>query len=349
MKRNRYLLRICVIIVLTAAVSCIIPMRLKNSGGSASHGMEGNAAAFAPNATPTPTPTLMPTKTPSPTPTSTPTPTPTPTPIQYKMDFGAELYSPHILLLRLSDGMDLIYKVGNSVQKVYPASITKIMTALVALEYLEDLGERITLSGGMFAYLEEEKASIAGYRAGEQVPALDLLYGLLLPSGAECGIGLAEYIAGSEEKFVELMNIKAWRLGMSNTRFCNTSGLHDYGHYTCTKDIAVLLRCAIQNDTLRTILCTAEYVTQPTNLRSEGLHLKNTMFNAIDDPIFLHGQILGGKTGFTDEAGQCLASFAEVYGEVFMLITCGAQGRQVRQQWHVEDALAIYGAIVLND
>jgi len=222
------------------------------------------------------------------------------------------------------------------------------MTAIVVLENIADLGTPINLNREMYAYLKEESASVAGFLPNETVSAEDLLYGLLLPSGAECAIGLAEYIAGSEKDFVKLMNEKAWLIGMTHTRFANTTGLHNIAHFSTLEDIAVLLTYALKNDTFYEIFTTAQHTSQPTNLHPEGLTVTSTLFFRTESLAFEGGQILGGKTGFTDEAGQCLASLAEINDELFVLITCGAQRENARQQLHIDDALAVYSAIAAS-
>lgn len=131
----------------------------------------------------------------------------------------------------------------NSEEKIYPASLTKMMTAIVAIENLPDLKVKIKLTNSTFQGLYKADASMAGFQPGEQVRAIDLLYGVMLPSGAECCIGLADQIAGSEQNFVKIMNQKAADLGMKNTHFENATGLHNVNHYTTVKDLAISKLC----------------------------------------------------------------------------------------------------------
>ena len=112
----------------------------------------------------------------------------------------------------------------NSRDKIYPASLTKIMTAIVAIENTEDLEERITLPYEIFPPLYAKNASMAGFQPGEEVSLKDLLYGIMLPSGAECCIGFARWVAGSEEQFVSLMNDKGQRVGNETNTFCKFNG-----------------------------------------------------------------------------------------------------------------------------
>ena len=230
----------------------------------------------------------------------------------------------------------------NGDQQMYPASMTKIMTAIVAIEELGDLDQEITLTNEMVAGLAEQNAMQAGFQPGETVRAIDLLYGVLLPSGAECCIALADTVAGSEEAFVELMNKKAAKLGMDNTHFCDTTGLHDPNHYSTARDIAVLLKYAIKNDTFREIIESPWYSTPGTNVHPDGITFYSTMLKNLSDTTVTDGQILGGKTGYTSEAGHCLASFAEIDGLEYILVTGGAAGTGIP---HINDAVTIYNRL----
>ena len=166
------------------------------------------------------------------------------------------------------------------------------------------------LPNSMFQKLFKADASMAGFKPDEKVRAIDLLYGVMLPSGAECCIGLADHIAGSEQKFVELMNLKAVALGMNNTHFTNSTGLQDDNHYTTVKDLSILLSYALQNTTFRDIFTASRYSITPTNKHPNGITFQNTMFKNITNPVVDGGKILGGKTEYTVEAGLCLASLA---------------------------------------
>lgn len=239
----------------------------------------------------------------------------------------------------------------NGEQTMYPASMTKIMTAIVAIEELDSLDREITLTDETFAGLYERDATQAGFQPDETVQAIDLLYGVMLPSGAECCIALADDIAGSEEGFVELMNQKAEKLGMDGTHFCDSTGLHDPDHYSTAKDIAVLLKYAIRNDTFREIIESPYHSTAATNIHPDGITFYSSMFNNLPDPSVTGGKILGGKTGFTNDAGLCLASFAEIDGTEYILVTAGAFSAGTP---HITDAVTIYNrlgeaALALHD
>lgn len=253
-----------------------------------------------------------------------------------------KLNSPNAILIRLKDHTILMQK--NSEKKIYPASLTKIMTAIVAIDNLPDLQEKIKLPNSMFQELYKSDASMAGFLPGEQVRAIDLLYGAMLPSGAECCIGLADQIAGSEQDFVKMMNQKAADLGMKNTHFENATGLHNENHYT-VKDLAILLSYSLQNDTFREIFTSSRHSTQPTNKHPDRITFYSTMFEKLSDPSILGGTILGGKTGYTDEAGLCLASLAREGKQEYILITAGAKGNHKSEQYNITDALAVYNSL----
>lgn len=254
-----------------------------------------------------------------------------------------KLNSPNAILISLEDNSVLMQK--SSGEKIYPASLTKMMTAIVAIENLPDLKVKIKLANTMFRELYKEDASMAGFKPGEQVGAIDLLYGVMLPSGAECCIGLADHIAGSEREFVKLMNQKAAELDMDNTHFENSTGLHNENHYTTVKDMTVLLSYALKNDTFRKIFTSFRYSSQPTNMRPAGITFYSTMFKELSKQNLIGGEILGGKTGYTDEAGLCLASLAKVGNQEYILVSAGARGDHRSEQYNITDAIAVYSSI----
>lgn len=183
---------------------------------------------------------------------------------------------------------------------------------------------------------------MAGFKPGEVVAIRDLLYGALLPSGAECCETLARLVSGTEADFVALMNQKAAELGMTSTHFCNPTGLHDPEHVSTVRDISTLLREAVRNETFRKILTTERYTIQPTNLHPKGFTVTNTLLRELNGDEIRTGKILGGKTGYTSEAGLCLASIAEVKEKEYLLVTAGALGNHETEQYHIEDAIKTY-------
>lgn len=253
------------------------------------------------------------------------------------------LNSPYAILIRLNE--QIILKQKNSEEKIYPASLTKMVTAIVAIENLPNLQKEIKLTNSTFEGLYEANAAMAGFQPGEKVRAIDLLYGVLLPSGAESCIGLADQIAGSEQDFVRMLNKKAADLGMNNTHFTNAIGLHNENHYTTVKDLAILLSYALQNDTFRKVFTSSRYSTQSTNSHPDGITIYSTMFEELSNPSITGGEILGGKTGYTDEAGLCLASLAKVGKQEYLLITAGAKGDHYSEQYNITDAFTVYNSL----
>ncbi|MBG9453209.1 D-Ala-D-Ala carboxypeptidase [Lysinibacillus sphaericus] len=255
-------------------------------------------------------------------------------------NLDVNLHSSNAILVNLDTKMILLDK--GSDEMIYPASLTKIMTVLVAIENIPNLQEKILLPKSIFKDLYEENATMAGFLPNEEVTAEDLLYGTMLPSGADASIGLADYIAGSERKFVKLMNEKAKQLGMKNTHFKNTTGLHHPDHYTSVKDISILLQYALTNKTFRDIYTAEKYSIKSTNLHPEGMTVSSRMFKNLDANEKMRGEIIGGKTGYTEQAGLCLASLATINGEEYILVTVGAEGDSRTEQFNITDALAVY-------
>lgn len=252
-------------------------------------------------------------------------------------------YSPYAILVDLDSGT--VLKEKNSTDRIYPASLTKIMTAILAIENTEDLEEIVQLPDEIFPPLYAQNASMAGFQPGEEVRLKDLLYGVLIPSGAECCLAFADRISGSEEEFVSLMNDKAQELGMKNTHFTNSTGLHDPEHYSTVEDISILLQYALKNEYFRDVFTSSRYSTLPSEQHPEGFTFHSTMFKYMDSTEVTGGEILGGKTGYTEEAGLCLASLAQVNGKEYILVTAKANGTHQTEQFHILDAINVYSQI----
>ena len=250
------------------------------------------------------------------------------------------LVSPYAILVDADSGEAVAEKKADV--SIYPASMTKVMTALLALEANPDLEQPVTLPEDIFPELRAEGASMAGFRPGETATVRDLLYGALLPSGAECCEALAREVSGSEEVFVEQMNQKAAELGMCSTHFCNPTGLHDPEHVSTVRDMARLLRAAMQNENFRAILSARTYTVPATDLHPEGFTMTSTFWSELGDTSLRKGKFLGGKTGYTSAAGLCLASTAQVKGKQYILVTAGAQGNHDTEPYHIEDAVRVY-------
>ncbi len=227
------------------------------------------------------------------------------------------------IVIRLSDKAIIAERDAN--KKIYPASTLKIMTLLTAAEHIKDLNDTFTMTYEITDPLYVADASVAGFLNGEKVTMTDLLYGMILPSGADSAIALAVKIAGSEKAFVKLMNKKAKEIGLKNTNFTNVSGLHDPNNYSTAYDMALITYHAIQNDLCRSVLSTYQHTTRKTPQNPEGILLSSTLFS------YLYGDepgtaiISGGKTGYVNEAGYCISSFgrANETGEEYIVVTIG--------------------------
>lgn len=253
------------------------------------------------------------------------------------------LYSPYAILIDLDSGFSLAER--NAQDRIYPASLTKIMTAVLSIENTDNMEEIITLPTDFFQKLYAENASMAGFQPGERVRLRDLLHGILLPSGAECCMAFANRIAGSEETFVRMMNQKAEELGMENTHFCNATGLHDPEHYSTVEDISILLQYALKDENFKAAFTSSRYSTISSDQHPEGFTFYSTMFKYMDSTEVTGGKIIGGKTGYTEEAGLCLASLAEVGGKEYVLVTAKANGTHETEQFHILDAMNVYSQI----
>ncbi len=212
----------------------------------------------------------------------------------------------------------------NMHEKAYPASITKIMTAIVALKY-GNLDDMVTISKNA---LNLEKGSMEiGFQAGDQISLYELLHGLLIFSGNDAAVAIAEHIGGTTEQFVAMMNAEAREIGATNTNFVNPSGLHDENHYTTAYDIYLMLETALQYDMFVKLMQLESY--KLSYYRAD--ELKTKQISATDQ--YLTNQVtppknvtvLGGKTGTTSDAGSCLALVSQnAYGELFISIVLKA-------------------------
>lgn len=234
----------------------------------------------------------------------------------------SDIESQNVIIVNTSD--NTIVAERNSKARCYPASTTKIMTALVAIENITDMSDTFTMSYAITDPLYIEGATVAGFSSGEVINMTDLLYGTILPSGADACVALAQKISGSEEEFVELMNKKARELGLKNTHFMNSSGLHHENHYTTAEDMAVILRAAMDNSLCRKILSTYQYTTACTPQHPEGILLTSTLFSYMYGTEPEGADILGGKTGFVNESGYCIAAFGKSdTGKEYICVTLG--------------------------
>ncbi len=194
--------------------------------------------------------------------------------------------------------------------KMFPASMTKIMTVLTARIYISDehLDDVVKLSYNAKAYDLNHGCSSAGYEEGETLTVRDLFYGTILPSGAEAAYMLAEYTAGTHEAFVDLMNQTVKDLGLEDTtHFANCVGVYDDNNYSNCNDIAVILATAMQDDFLAEVLGTRKYTSSGSEFHTQGVDLSNWFLRRIEDKA-TGGYVCGAKTGFVNQSGCCGAS-----------------------------------------
>ena len=227
-------------------------------------------------------------------------------------------------------------------EKVSIASLTKIMTALVSIENIEDLDAQVVLTADDFDGLVEANAVTAGFTKGEVVTYRDLLYGLLLPSGADAAKALARNIAGSEENFIKMMNEKVGEMNLKNTHFSTVIGLDDDNNYSTAREVALIFKEALKNEDFKTIITTKEYTSSDGKVKFHSTIQSNAKKFEIDVPY-----ILGGKTGTTTDAGLCLATIAKENDVNYMLVTLGALYDK-KAPHNIEDAQTIYDYFIEN-
>lgn len=199
----------------------------------------------------------------------------------------------------------VIYE-SNTEEKVYPASTTKLLTCLIALEYCS-LDEIVTFSAEA---VDITNSSTLGALEGEEMPLEDVLYGLMLPSGNDCANAIAEHISGSNEAFAELMNEYAESLGCTGSNFTNPSGFYDEDHYTTTSDMYLIAKAAFSNSTLVDIISHTSYTIAATNL-SEEREISTTNSMILSSSEYYDSSVIGGKTGYTSQAGRALVILSE--------------------------------------
>lgn len=233
-----------------------------------------------------------------------------------------------ISLLDLSNSQFI--HAENVHDKLFPASTTKLMTAYLAFKY-GNLEDTVVVTAN--AQDIPIDSSRAGLRVGDELLLKDLLYGLLLPSGNDAAVAIAEHISGSVEEFVSLMNEEAYKLGATNTHFVNPHGYQDEEHYTTAYDLYLMFRACMNIPEFREIVSTSYYDLQITQYngtyRNERWNQSNWYINGYaNEP---DGMVaIGGKTGTTDEAGSCLITlFEDEEMNPYLAIVMGAENRNV--------------------
>ena len=216
----------------------------------------------------------------------------------------------------------------NIYEKLYPASTTKILTAYIALKY-GNLEDYVTVSEN--AADQASDSSVCGLRAGDVVQLKDLLYGMMLKSGNDAAIAIAEHIGGSVEGFADMMNQEALAMGATRSHFVNPNGLPDENHYTSVYDLYLIFQNAVQNQTFLDIISTMSYDVVYTDVNGAGV--EKTWENTNQ---YLTGKekapegitVVGGKTGTTGAAGYCLVLYSyNASGQPIVSIVLKADGK----------------------
>ena len=249
---------------------------------------------------------------------------------------SSELYSKNYILIRQKDNKVMLKE--REEEAIAPASLTKLMTVYTALQHIDDLQKTVRIPASIFPQLEKEQASMAGFLPDEEVTYEDLIYGALLPSGADACMTLAISLYGSEDAFVAEMNAQAEKLKLKQTRFQNCTGLDEAGHVSSVREALKLPKFA-------EAFHATNYVMAPSNMHPEGMTIYSTMRMTMDQNELSQDDILGGKTGYTKKAGLCLATQARIHEETWLFVSAHAAGSATTKPYHILDAINVYEAL----
>ena len=252
-----------------------------------------------------------------------------------------DVVSSYGILIDLAD--DTILAQRNARTRISPASMTKILTVLVAAENinLEQLDDTVTITLEYTDYSYSNDLSAVGFAENEVVTVRDLFYGTILPSGGDAALALACYVAGSEEEFVKLMNDRLKELQLNDsTHFTNVAGMYDEQHYSTVYDMAMILHAAIDNELCRTVLNAHTYTTSVTREHPEGIKISNWFLRRIEDKD-CGLTVECAKTGFVMQSRNCAASFADdADGHGYICVTADSSSG-----WRcIYDHVSIYSA-----
>lgn len=238
---------------------------------------------------------------------------------------GADVISERSVMIDLESG-DILMQKGYK-DRISPASMTKVLTVLVAAEHLtpEQLDDTFTITPDITTYVWKHDCSAVCWSDDEVVTVRDLLYGTILPSGADAAVGLATYIAGSEEAFVDMMNEKIEELGLSeSSHFTNCVGLYGEDHYSTLYDISMMMEAAIENEIALDALSLHKYTTTGTVQHPDGIEISNWFLRRIEDKD-TGGEVIAAKTGFVNESRNCAVSYGMDHsGNRFIVCTQGS-------------------------
>lgn len=234
-----------------------------------------------------------------------------------------EVQSTNGIFIDLATGNILFDRDAHT--RINPASMTKVLTVLVAAEHVTDWSDTFEITPEITNYSYVHDCSAVGFSNNEVVTVEDLFYGTVLCSGGDAALGLATYVAGSQEAFVDMMNEKLKELGLSDTaHFTNCVGLYDENHYCTVYDIAMILEAAIDNPQCREVLSTKKYTTSSTPEHPEGIQISNWFLRRIEDKD-TGGEVICGKTGFVAQSGSCAVSYGvDESGKEYICATVNA-------------------------
>lgn len=257
--------------------------------------------------------------------------------------YSEEVVSDYAILVDADT--DTIIAQKGAYDRIIPASMTKVLTLLVAADVIteENLDDTFTMTREITDYAYKNDCSSVGFLDGEVVTVRDLLYGTILPSGGDAAVGLATYVAGSHEAFVEMMNEKVEQLGLSDSaHFTNCVGIYEKELYCTAYDMAVIMKAAMENELCREILGTRTYTTTATAEHPEGITISNWFLRRIEDKD-TGGEIVGGKTGYVVQSGSCAVSYQEnENGKTYICVTADSTS-----SWRcIYDHVEIYNSYI---
>lgn len=239
--------------------------------------------------------------------------------------YDEEVISTNAILV--DESADIIIASRGADERIYPASMTKVLTVLVAAEQIkeENLDDTFTITLEITDYAYVHDCSSVGFLNGEEVTVRDLFYGAVLPSGGDAALGLAIYTTGSHEAFVDMMNAKLEELGIADSaHFTNCIGLYDENHYCTVYDMAVIMKAAMQNELCRGFLSAHTYTTVPTEQHPDGITMSNWFLRRIEDKE-TGGEVLCAKTGYITQARNCAVSYGVFAGGTpYICVTVGS-------------------------
>lgn len=245
--------------------------------------------------------------------------------VQENEDIFSDISAPNLLLAETNSGRILYEK--NIDEKIYPASITKLMTAILVVENC-DLDEIVIVSENAVISVPSGYVN-ANLQVGEELTVEDLLYAMLIPSANDAANALAEHVGGSIESFATMMNTRAKELGCTGSNFNNPSGLHEENHYTTTRDLYLISQKVISDDTIKKIIGTTKYTLPKTNKydKTDRTFTTTNYMKRRELSKYYYQYCIGAKTGYTGDAKNCVVAFAQKDGIELTAIVMGEDAK----------------------